>query len=233
MISFARLSVSLGVAIALSGSGVSASTAQEMVATEVAPAQVRTVAQSRCGPPTRSTAGTNCQGFDGRQIREQSDIFVVGYENNAELSEKHVLQTVVVFDLSALMAARPTPEVTRASLHYAEASTTRRSAAGDSEYGVLPSCNTRLGVPTGSWDGDLERLIPTRPAATAGAVSATTGDAGSWDVTPQVKLWLAAGQPQVTLVMSGEDESLEIKAQALCLSYIIDLGLSVEQTTRP
>lgn len=212
---------------------VGTSTAEESVVLDVAPGQVRTVAMSLCGPPGLSTAGTNCQGFDARQIREQSDIFVVGFENNAELREKHVLQTVAVFELAPLRALG-NAELASATLGYGEASTTRRSATGDSEYGILPTCNTKLGVPTsGSWDGSTDKLVPTQPAQIAAVSPATTGDGGAWDVTPQVKAWLATSQSSGTLVLSSDDETRDIKAQSMCLSYVIGLNLSVEMVTKP
>src|SRR5437870_13055166 len=123
---FKRLSVALLLSVALMGSEVLGSAAQTEPSVTLAPAQIHTVAQSRCGPPTLSTAGTNCQGFDARQVREQTDLFVVGYENDQELAEKHVLQVVAVFDLAPARGA-PGTEVRAASLHYGEGSTTRRS----------------------------------------------------------------------------------------------------------
>jgi hypothetical protein len=162
-----------------------------------------------------------------------SSLFVVGFENSATLGEKFVYQTVVMLDLSSL-SARPGVEISMASLHYTEASTTRRSASDESEYGVLPTCNTRLGVPaSGSWDGNVDNVIVTAPAAIAGVAGATTAGTGSWDVTPQIKQWLAAGQIQGAFVMGGEDESLDIQAQSMCLSYVFGVGLSVEQRTQP
>jgi hypothetical protein len=227
-----RLSVALLVSVALIGSAVLESAAQPGPSVTLSPAQVRTVGQSRCGGPTLSTEGTNCQGFDARQIREQSDIFVVGYENNQDLGEKHVLQVVAVFDLAAARGA-PGTEVSAASLHYAEASTTRRSASGESEYGILPTCNTGLGVPSAEWDGRTDSILPTTPAATAGVTPATTGDAGAWDLTPQLNQWLASGQPRGTLVLRSDDESLDIHDQTMCLSYLFDLNLTVEHRPLP
>ncbi len=116
----------------------------------------------------------------------------------------------------------------KATLSYSEASTTRRSATGDSEYGILPTCNTRLGVPTDAWTGDLNKLIPTTQAKTDGVAGATTGDSGYWDVTPQVAQWVTNGAGEGTFVFRAEDESLEAKAQTMCLSYIIDPVLTVE-----
>src|SRR6266704_1773509 len=97
----ARLSVALVVSLSLLGSQVLGSSAQTGQAVTLVPAQVRTVAQSRCGPATLSTAATNCQGFDARQVRDLPDLFVVGFENDKDLEEKHVLQVVAVFDLAA------------------------------------------------------------------------------------------------------------------------------------
>src|SRR5690348_5031770 len=77
----------------LTASGLVAA-AQESMATSLTPAQARTIALSRCGGSALSTAGANCRGFDAREIRESPDLFVVGFENNQELGEKHVLQLV-------------------------------------------------------------------------------------------------------------------------------------------
>jgi hypothetical protein len=227
-----RVSAALMLSLLLLSSEILGASGQTGQSLTLVPSQVRTVAESRCGSARLATAGTNCLGFDGRQIRDQSDIFVVGFENDSDLAEKHVLQVVAVFDLAAVRGT-PGAEVSRATLGYAESSTTRRSAGGESEYGILPSCNTGLGVPAREWDGRTDTLVPTRPAATAGAVPATTGGAGAWDVTPQVQQWLAAGQQQGTLVLRGDDESMDIHQRAMCLSYVIDLGLTVEQYLRP
>jgi hypothetical protein len=196
------------------------------------PTQARTIALSRCGGPALSTSDANCRGFDAREVRETPDMFVVGFENNAELSEKHVLQVVAVFDLSQIPMDE-NKQVTSASFAYGEASTTRRSPDGESEYGVLQTCNTKLGVPTTEWNGSVSALVATRPAMTAGATPATTGEFGNWDVTPQVRTWLAAGQKKGTLVMSGDDESGDIYGQSMCLSYLFDLGLNVEVAPKP
>ena len=50
-----------------------------------------------CPPPDQ------CLGFDAREARSQPDIFVVGFENNQEPQEKHVLQAVAEFDLRPLI----------------------------------------------------------------------------------------------------------------------------------
>lgn len=208
------------------GSSVVAS-AQEPTSTSLAPSQARTIALSRCGSNGLSTQDANCRGFDAREIRESTDTFVLGFENDKELGEKHVMQLVVVFDLSQI-ALEPESEVSRAVLGYAEASTTRRSPSGESEYGILPSCNTTLGVPTTEWNGSTDKILATRPALTAGVTAATTGENGAWDVTPQIREWLAAGQQKGTLVMGADDQSPEIRDQSMCLSYVFDMGLSVE-----
>jgi hypothetical protein len=206
--------------------------AQESTSTTLPPSQARTIALSRCGTNTLSTQDANCRGFDAREIRESTDTFVLGFENNKELGEKHVMQLVVVFDLSQI-AVDPDSEVSHAALGYAEASTTRRSPTGESEYGVLPSCNTKLGVPTTEWNGRTDAILPTRPTLTAGVTPATTGEYGSWDVTPQIREWLAAGQQKGTLVMGGDDQSPDIHEQAMCLSYVFDMGLNVEVSPKP
>jgi len=206
--------------------------AQETSTVALTPVKARTIALSRCGSNTLSTSAANCRGFDAREIRESGDIFVVGFENNQEIDEKHVLQLVAVFDLSQI-ALEPDSTVAHATLGYAEGSTTRRSPAGDSEYGILPTCTTRLGVPIGEWNGETDALVATRPALIDGAVPATTGEAGSWDVTPQIREWLEAGRQTGTLVMGAEDQSADIRGQSMCLSYLFDLTLNVEVTPKP
>lgn len=206
--------------------------ADEVHTEMIAPAQATTASQSRCEGPTMSTPGISCIGFDGTQVRGLTDLFVLGFENNKDLSEKHVLQTVVSFDLSSVSAI-PQADISGAKLHYAEASTTTRSATGDSQYGILTSCNTRLGIPAASWDGSLDKVVPTTAALTAGMTPATTGDAGSWDVTPQIRAWLAQGQSRGVFVMRGDDESMDIRDQSLCLSYVIDLNLTVDHIVHP
>ena len=101
--------------------------AQESVT--LTPTQAKTIALSRCGGSGLSTSGTNCKGFDAREVRETPDIFVLGFENNAELSERHVLQVAVSFDLSQVNIP-PDSQVTSSALGYSEGSTTRRSAVG-------------------------------------------------------------------------------------------------------
>lgn len=228
----ARLGAALVVGLALVGRPVSGLSAEEMPSVTLTPSQARTVAQSRCAPPDLSTEGTTCTGFAGREILETPDIFVVGYQNDQENGEKFVYQAVAAFDLSP---ARPpsNAELTHATLGYGEDSTVRRAAGGGSEFGILPTCNTGLGVPTTPWDGSTDKILATRPAGTAGMMPATTGDYGSWDVTPQIKEWLAAGQQQGTLVMRGDDESMDFKQDALCLSYLGDFSLTVEYAVRP
>jgi hypothetical protein len=209
-----------------------AASAQEPTTTTLTPSPARTIALSRCGSNGLSTQDADCRGFDAREIRESTDTFVLGFENNQELGEKHVMQLVLVFDLSQI-ALDEKSEVSHAALGYAEASTTRRSASGDSEYGVLPSCNTQLGVPTSEWNGRTDAIVATRPALTAGVTPATTGENGTWDVTPQLREWLAAGQQKGTLVMGADDQSPDIHEQSMCLSYVFDMGLNVEVSPKP
>ena len=191
------------------------------------PTRAATAVQRRCGPAQMSTPGIECRGWDGTDVTTLTDLFVVGFENNQELGEKHVLQAVATFDLAPL---RDLPEGARlkASLGYAEASTTHRSAAGDSEYGILPTCNTRLGLPTSAWGGGLDRVVPTTPAKVAGHAGATTGSDGAWDVTPQVEQWRKDGAGEGTFVLRPEGESMDPKGQQMCLSYVINLALNVE-----
>ncbi len=205
-----------------------APTTQPTETVELPLAQVRTVSQSRCGGADLSTPGTQCRGFDAREVREQPDLWVVGFENNAELGEKHVLQIVASFDLAPLHALPEKAQITTAVLIYGEASTTRRSATGDSEYGILPSCNTRLGVAPSAWDGNPDRLVPATDAAVAGFMPATTAEAGIWNVTPQLQRWLEAKAGRGIFVLRGDDESPEINGQAMCLSYVFGINLAVD-----
>lgn len=221
------LAIGLGVGLA----PVSAAPAAQEAIT-LSPSRAGTAHQHRCASSGLSTPGIDCQGFAGREILADPTLFVVGYENNKEIGEKHAYQAVVVFDLSTLSAAPQGAALARATLGYSEASTTRRSPAGESEYGILPTCNTSLGVPTEAWDGSFDKLVPTKPAAVAGSSGATTGDSGGWDVTPQLKQWLASSAPQGVLVLRGDDESMDVKGMAMCLSYVFDLGLTAEFTPR-
>jgi hypothetical protein len=226
-----RFSVVLGISLALF-SGMATLSVQDVAASDVQPAPARTVFLHRCGGPQMSTPGISCNGFAGTEILEDPSIFVVGFENNDTLAEKHIYQAVAVYDFSD---EKPGPDeiVTSATIRYGEYSTTRRSPDGDSEYGILPSCNTRLGVATAPFDGNPAKLITTTPAMTAGHAVATTGDSGSWDVTPQITAWLNEGKTQGTLVFQGDDESTDVKAQAMCLSYIGELILTIELAPKP
>jgi hypothetical protein len=231
MKSSTRFGAVLGLSLALS-SGAAVLMVRTAAASDVEPNPVRTIHASRCGGPAMSTPGITCTGFAGIEITEDSSIFVVGFENNDTVSEKHVYQAVAVYDFSG---EKPGPEeiVSSATIRYGEYSTTRRSPGGDSEYGILPTCNTRLGVATAPFDGNATKLIATTPAMTAGHAAATTGDGGSWDVTPQIRAWLNEGKTQGTLVFQGDDESMDVKAQSMCLSYIGELILTVELAPKP
>src|SRR5690349_9885841 len=70
------------------GAAATASADEAPQALSLSPARVATVSQDRCGAPTLSTAGTNCVAFDGREVRSQPDIFVVGFENDQDQNEK-------------------------------------------------------------------------------------------------------------------------------------------------
>ena len=111
-----------------------------------------------------------------------------------------------------------------------QASTARRSAAGESQFGILPTCNTQLGVGRDAEGGSLDHLVPSRPAGVAGVTPATTAESGAWDVTPQLKQWLGVQANRGTFVLRGDDESLDVKGLAMCLSYVFDLRLTVEYT---
>ena len=205
--------------------------AEEVESLELQIVKVGTAGKSRCGGAL-ATLGTNCLGFDGRDVRSLEGLWVVGFENNAETSEKHVLQTVVVVDLAPLRGRPEKAEVTSGQLWFGEVSTVHRSAAGDSEYGILSTCNTRLGVAEDGWDGNLDGVVPTKPANATLLAGATTAESGAWDVTPQILEWLKSDQNQRAFVLRGDDESLDVKTQAMCLSYVTDISLAADVTTR-
>ena len=192
------------------------------------PTRIVTVAESKCPPPTLSTQGIECRGWDGTDVRDLSDLWVVGYANIQEQGQKYVLQTVATFDLVGVKEQATTAKVAKASLAYTEVSTHRRSAAGDSEYGILPTCNTKLGVAAANWNGNQNKIVPSTQALTAGVAGATTGSEGVWDVTPQVAKWAKDGAGQGNFVFRSDDETLEPKTQQLCISYLIGIGLTVE-----
>ncbi|MGE3271172.1 MAG: hypothetical protein AB7P40_20650 [Chloroflexota bacterium] len=194
----------------------------------LAPSSVATVAEGKCGPKTLSTPGVECRGWDATDIRSADSPFVVGFSNDQELEEKTVLQTVTTFDLAPIRAQLADGKVAHALLSFSEASTMRRSAAGDSDYGILETCNTALGVPTTPWNGNVKTIVKTTDAATDGFTGLQTGGAGSWDVTPQLVRWLEGDATQGTFVLRSADESLTPNAQAQCLSYVMDFSLNVE-----
>jgi hypothetical protein len=203
--------------------------AQEIQTVEIPAAQVRTAHQARCGPAQLSTPGTQCNGWAGREILDDPELWVVGFENSDSVGEKHVYQTVAQFDLGPLHRLPEKAKISKATLTYTEASTTHRSPAGESEYGILPTCNTRLGAAT-SWDGNRDRIVAAPDAAVAGVMGATTASSGSWDVTPQLEQWHKSHAGQGVLVLRGDDEAMDVKGEAMCLSYIFDVGLSLEYT---
>jgi hypothetical protein len=47
-------------------------------------------------------------------------------------------------------------------------------------------------------------------------------------VTPQISAWLKTSAGEGTFVFQSEDESMDVKAQAMCLSSISDFTLTVE-----
>lgn len=207
--------------------------AQETGSLQLEPLQVATAGQSACGPAGVSALGVACVGSEGREVLELPDLWLVGYQNDQERGEKHVRQTVFTFDLAPLRSLPSGATIDRAVLSYAEISTVHRSDDGQDSYGILPTCATSLGVPVAGWDGGLDQVIPTAVAEIAGATSATTGGLGSWDVTPQLQLWLTESDDQRTFVLRSDDESLFVKGQASCLSYLSDLNLAVEYTVQP
>jgi hypothetical protein len=220
----------LGLLLTGSGPTFAAPATEQTQTVSLTPLRVGTASQSRCGPAAASGGG--CVSFDGRDVRSLSDLWVVGYENNRDLGAKHVLQTVAVFGLTPLRGLPAGTTVSKAVLSYSEASTVRRSPSGDSEYGILPTCNTGLGIPADGWDGSFDRVVPTRPAAVGGVQGATTGGSGAWDVTPQLQQWLAGTGDERAFVLRGDDESLDVRDQSMCLSYVFDLGLAVELTSQ-
>lgn len=229
MKSISRSGASLALSLALF-SGAAAYAVPSAFA-DVTPDPARTLYASRCDGPRLSTEGTNCNGFVGQEIRDDADIFVVGFENNDTLTEKFVFQAAGTFNFAGETPG-PNEVVSKAILNYGEYSTVHRSAGGDSEYGILETCNSALGVPATSWDGS-PKLLQTTPALTAGRTPATTGDSGSWDVTPQIQAWLKDGKTQGTFVLKGNDESSDVKAQAMCISYVGGLVLTVELAPKP
>ena len=223
-----------GLALAVSLlSAVAPAAAQQVETVVVSPTRAGTAHQHRCGGPAMATPGIECQGFAGREILSDPSLFVVGYENNQDVGEKHAYQAVVVFDLAPLRAGREGAAPAKATLGYSEGSTARRSPAGESEDGILPTCTTGLGIPADDWDGSLDKLVPTRPAAVAGVTGATTGGSGGWDVTPQLQQWLGGSAAQGVLVLRGDDEATDVKGMGMCLSYVFDLGLTAEFAVRP
>ncbi|MCC6176335.1 MAG: hypothetical protein IT305_13600 [Chloroflexi bacterium] len=225
---FLRATVALTLGLCIqSGAAFASPQSSEAQSVALPTVRVATAGQSRCGTEL-STLGASCRGFDGRDVRSLPDLWVVGYENNSETGEKHVMQTVLTVNLTPLRSVKDPNAISRVVLGYTEASTTHRSPEGESEYGILPTCNTGLGVPTDAWNGKTDSIVPTRPAAIAGVEGATTASSGAWDVTPQVKEWLAAPDNERTFVLRSDDESTDIHAQAMCLSYIFDVGASAE-----
>jgi hypothetical protein len=228
MRSFARRLVGAAAlmgAVVIGSGQVASATVSQVDPVSLTPTRAATVYEYKC-PPVSS--GIECRPWDGLDVRSLTDLFVVGYENNQETSQKHVLQTAATFDLGPAREAVGNGKVGKAYLTYSEASTHRRSGSGDSDFGILPTCNTRLGVPKAPWTGAVDKLIQTNPAQTSGVAGATTGDAGSWDVTPQVATWLKGSTVQGTFVFQGDDESLTVKGQEACLSYIFGISLAVE-----
>ena len=53
-------------------------------------------------------------------------------------------------------------------------------------------------------------------------------------VEPRLELqqWLTESGDRRTFVLRGDDESLYVKGQSSCLSYLTDLNLSVEYTVQ-
>lgn len=212
--------------------GALVASAQEPGSVTLAPEPAKTIMMHRCGSATLATSAANCLGFSAAEILTDPSIFVVGFESNKDLNEKHVMQLVLQFDLTKV-AVGPNQQIEFAELMYSEVSTTKRSAAGDSEYGILETCNTKLGVPTTDWDGRTDQLVTTRPALTAGGTPGTTAESGTWNVLPQVQAWMAAGAQKGTLVMGADDQSADVREMRMCLSYMVDVSLTVQVSEKP
>ncbi|MCC7368690.1 MAG: hypothetical protein IT306_09715 [Chloroflexi bacterium] len=222
----------LAAAVAVLSLGSLVVSAQEPTSIALTPEPAKTIALHRCGGATLSTATTNCMGFTAGDILTDPSIFVVGFESNKDLAEKHVLQVAMQFDLTKITVG-PNQAIDFAELMFSEVSTTKRSAAGESEYGILTSCNTKLGVPTSAWNGSTDRLIATQPAKTDGMTPATTAESGVWNVLPQVLDWVAAGQQKGVLVLGADDQSADIREMSACLSYLTDAVLTVQVSEKP
>ena len=69
--------------------------AQGPTSTTLMPEPAKTIALHRCGGATLSSATTNCMGFTAGDILTDPAIFVVGFESNTDVSEKHVLQVAM------------------------------------------------------------------------------------------------------------------------------------------
>jgi hypothetical protein len=186
------------------------------------PALVGTAGESRCPPSQLSAPGAACPGFNIRDVRTLEGTWGVGYVNNPALAQKSVLQTVVVFGLAPLRTVPAPAAPSKAVLTY--------RVVGQSPIG--PPCDIQLGVPTEAWDGAYDRVAPARPAAVAGFQGASLGEPVAWDVTPQVREWLADAGGDATFVLRGDDESLDVTERGICLSYVSDLGLAIELTTQ-
>jgi hypothetical protein len=211
---------------------VSAQDVQEPTSSTLTPVQAQTIALHRCGSAALSTSDANCLGFTAREILSDPSIFVVGFENNKELNEKHVFQILTELDLSQVTVG-PNSQVDAATLTYSEVSTTRRSPSGDSEYGILPSCNTRLRVPATRLETRTDQLMLTLPALTAGMTPATTAESGTWNVLPQVKSWLSNGEKKGILVLEADDRSDDVHEMAMCISYLTDVSLTIQVSPKP
>jgi hypothetical protein len=229
----ARAVVAVALGVLVTGTlTVSAQDAQEPTSSNLTPVQATTIALHRCGSASLSTSDANCLGFTAREILSDPSIFVVGFENNKELNEKHVFQVLTEFDLSQV-TVDPNSQVDAATLAYSEVSTTRRSPSGESEYGILPSCNTRLRVPATKRETRTDQLMLTLPALTAGMTPATTAESGTWNVLPQVKSWLGNGEKKGALVLEADDLSDDVREMEMCISYLTDVSLTIQVSPKP
>jgi hypothetical protein len=229
----ARAVVAVAVGVLATGAlTASAQGDEEPASSNLTPVHTTTIALHRCGSAQLSTDDANCLGFTAKEILSDPSIFVVGFENNKELNEKHVFQVFTEFDLSQI-TVDPDSQVDAATLTYSEVSTTRRSPSGESAYGILLSCNTRLRVPATRSETPADRLMLTLPALTAGMTPATTAEAGAWNVLPQVKSWLGNGEKKGTLVLEASDLSDDVHEMEMCVSYLTDLSLAIQVSPKP
>src|SRR6185436_16694929 len=77
-------------AVAIGSGQTAAATVSQSDPAVLTPSRAATVAETKCGP---AAPGIACKGWDGIDIRSEASLFVVGFENNEDSNQKHVLQT--------------------------------------------------------------------------------------------------------------------------------------------